>query len=491
MLRFKLDKFYLEKKGLSPDISLDDVLKKPISFISLYEVQTSDGKQLQLDNFPNYLRCLTVTSSGVLLNNIIPGSSIVGKIIVNNPNTNVLYGYQIKVDISALISSHGYNFSLVDGNANTLNYCFEQPNGECNQTPSNTIWIRTNTLKPGNNTIYILNGSRVGLTNGKGVFDFYDDFKNLDTSLWSVYGNALAKIEIYNPTSTTYEKYKFRINISELRKKYGNIKFSIGKYATLPYCYEQPDGSCNQNPTDIIWVWNRTQDTSSAWRYLYIRPGDNWLYIWRSSYGGTTFDIQAYSVPDLTSYVGNLELVDNTPFVKDGELYLANRTGYFNSNIKLKNKILNGGNELIFIKYYLSSSSGENDWWFSYPYDYAGHWFQTFEDESGKWIKTKSWDNNPDWTYWLPSGQALRDDWAGISVARIGKNLYLNYYKPWNNLYKSYILTYTGSADLDSLFTKSGLNIGTCCGNYRTLKFDYIYARKFVLNEPSITLYVY
>ncbi len=93
---------------------------------------------------------------------------------IDNPNSYDLIDFQVKVNIPNI---KYYNFKIVDQNGNEIPYCFEQPNGECTTSKTNTIWIKAN-LTPGKNTFYVIPSTTNHAVNGDQVFDFYDDFND-------------------------------------------------------------------------------------------------------------------------------------------------------------------------------------------------------------------------------------------------------------------------------------------------------------------------
>ena len=103
-----------------------------------------------------------------------------------------LTDYQLRVNlsnISDVLQSWAYNFAFQDPSGKVYPYCFEQSNGECNQTPSDVIWVKVN-LSAGSNLFYLYPASSLQAVNGDQVFDFYDDFNSgvLNTSKWTVDG---------------------------------------------------------------------------------------------------------------------------------------------------------------------------------------------------------------------------------------------------------------------------------------------------------------
>ncbi len=121
---------------------------------------------------------------------------------IYNPNSINLINYQIQLNNIGWIKEHlglpeNGSFYIKDENDNPIDYCFEQPNGECNQTPNdNKIWIKLSLTAYSSKWIKFIpytysTGLPAGLSNGDNVFDFYDDFNSdsLDTSKWQVEGD--------------------------------------------------------------------------------------------------------------------------------------------------------------------------------------------------------------------------------------------------------------------------------------------------------------
>ncbi len=126
----------------------------------------------------------------------------------------------VRVDLSSfkdLFKKIGYNFKICSDPACTTSFyyfCWEQPNGECSNKFNNTyaIWIRV-PLDTNPKVLYIVLGKGSSLTDGKHVFDFYEDFNSdtLDTNVWSVdsncatpytLGNGVLSITDYNCYTT-------------------------------------------------------------------------------------------------------------------------------------------------------------------------------------------------------------------------------------------------------------------------------------------------
>jgi hypothetical protein len=103
---------------------------------------------------------------------------------INNTFPYNLIDYQTRIEIPDYI---GYNFIIRDQNGNNVNYCFEQANGECNQTPTNVIWVKVPFIPAnGEAKLYIYQSDTNNAVNGDQVFDFYDDFNgnSLNISLY-------------------------------------------------------------------------------------------------------------------------------------------------------------------------------------------------------------------------------------------------------------------------------------------------------------------
>ncbi len=303
---YKLDKYYINKNGISTDVSDSDILKNFISFVDYTTIKVGNNKEIKVINYPYFFLCLTTTSSGISKKTLLmanarnssSGLKIIGKIVLNSSNNYTLNGYQVRIDLSSIVSKNGYNLSFYDDNLNVLSYCFEQPNGECNQTPSNIIWLKTITLSPGENDIYIFeNPTRAGLTDGRGVFDFYEDFKTLDTSIWGTWtdnaSSGFPKVENGILYLSKYINSKFNSKIylknKILKSKYHElfIKYQIGgSGGEDDFWIHYPD---NYNLLtlelfeDEYWRWIRVTSykPGSHSSYIYWVPGgtalrDNW-----------------------------------------------------------------------------------------------------------------------------------------------------------------------------------------------------------------------
>ncbi len=106
---------------------------------------------------------------------------------ITNPNGYDLVDYQVRIDVSMVAFQ---NFKIVDSNGNELPYCFEQPNGECNESRSSVIWVKVPYIPANGETIlYVENATENHAVPGYQVFDFYDDFSLgvVDVNKWERY----------------------------------------------------------------------------------------------------------------------------------------------------------------------------------------------------------------------------------------------------------------------------------------------------------------
>ena len=121
------------------------------------------------------------------------------KIRIYNPNSYSLTDFQVKVDVSDIISKYGSNFALYTDTGIPVNYCFVQANGECNEsyTGIDEIWIKVPSLYPQSYTYLLVYNSTNQAKHGDYVFDFYDDFNgdSLDTSKWGTIENSNYNLE--------------------------------------------------------------------------------------------------------------------------------------------------------------------------------------------------------------------------------------------------------------------------------------------------------
>ena len=95
---------------------------------------------------------------------------------VINPNDYDLTNFQIKLNLTKYnIEPPIAQITTLDGS--NIPFCYEQSNGECNETESNIIWVKIPLIKGKDYTVVkvVVNGTN-GATNGYQVFDFYEDF---------------------------------------------------------------------------------------------------------------------------------------------------------------------------------------------------------------------------------------------------------------------------------------------------------------------------
>jgi len=116
--------------------------------------------------------------------------SNVYKLTITNKLNKEIKNYSLMINLTK------YNIStpiIVCSNYSTCSntvvpYCYQQPTGECNQTPSNIVWIKVN-LSVGNTTLYIINNGSNYATSGDKVFLFYSDFNN-GSNGWNCYNGG-------------------------------------------------------------------------------------------------------------------------------------------------------------------------------------------------------------------------------------------------------------------------------------------------------------
>ncbi len=108
------------------------------------------------------------------------------KVTIYNPNSYDLTDYQLRIDISGIPIDRN-KLKIYDENNTLIPYCFEQLNGECNETISNVIWVKINISALNYIIIYLEEDVKTAV-NGESVFDFYDDFNTiiLNLSKWRI-----------------------------------------------------------------------------------------------------------------------------------------------------------------------------------------------------------------------------------------------------------------------------------------------------------------
>ena len=114
---------------------------------------------------------------------------------IYNPGSS-LSGFQVKINLSKIEEDAGATISSKDirifSKYGETKFCYEQKNGECNESKSNAIWLKSS-LSHGSNLFKILISYGDGSTDGNAVFDFYDDFSSptLNTTKWDTFaGNG-------------------------------------------------------------------------------------------------------------------------------------------------------------------------------------------------------------------------------------------------------------------------------------------------------------
>jgi hypothetical protein len=170
-------------------------------------------------------------------------------ISVNNPNSYSLTNYQLRINISSIRDAYGDYFKIEDQNGNQVQFCFEQSNGECTTNPTDVIWVKIPYLPANDETrLYVYQDSKNNAVNGDQIFNFYDDFSNLDTNKWSVnrYANDVNhECVLENGVLWLTKSYKNRgcfIQAKNYNIKY-NSKAVIEAHFLIPYnCGNSNDG---------------------------------------------------------------------------------------------------------------------------------------------------------------------------------------------------------------------------------------------------------
>ena len=122
-------------------------------------------------------------------------------ILVNNSSGSSLTDFQISISIgtSALIASGKMqtdcdDIRITDINGNLLPYWIEENNPGCNAITDTKIWLKANSLPTSGATIYIYYGNSVAnnYENGDNVFEFFDDFNDINKtqSNWTATGTG-------------------------------------------------------------------------------------------------------------------------------------------------------------------------------------------------------------------------------------------------------------------------------------------------------------
>ena len=121
-------------------------------------------------------------------------SDICVPIIIKNPNSYDLEDYQVVINLEDIGLAGKYvrviYYDISTDKFEFVNFCYEQSNGECNETVSSVIWVKVPSIPAnGNTVIYIYPSDTNYATTGDNVFDFYDDFNDgvLDANNWETY----------------------------------------------------------------------------------------------------------------------------------------------------------------------------------------------------------------------------------------------------------------------------------------------------------------
>ena len=252
-------------------------------------------------------------------------------ITINNPNSNDLTDFQVKITLDSSFdfskaNSDGSDIRFADAAGNTIPYYIESWDSTNRQA---VIWIKVPSI-PASSTVtvymYYGNPSATSESNGDAVFDFFDDFDgtSIDTSKWDSSGTVTISsgvVEINSGNGYIKTKDTFQFVTLDFRLKLAGRKYNIGFGNT----FHSPtkgvlfvdDGSAyklslrgESSTTDKTF----TPDTVSNWHVYTLRWGQSkaeLLQDYVSKASGTT---NIYQTPTIIgfqpwgSYTGPLYL---------------------------------------------------------------------------------------------------------------------------------------------------------------------------------------
>ena len=192
-----------------------------------------------------------------------------GYITISNPNNVELTNFQIKVTGMPVDTK----YTIVDPTGKTIPYCFEQPNGECNNLlPSATIWLKVHQI-PAKGTVRLTlkKTQKVVAVNGNQVFDLYDDFSNgIDWSKWQVSspGGDNGKTAAVSQSDVCIVdgkvhldcKSKNLVSIALLSKK----TFSNFAGHTIELSFQQISGKTDDDAVALVFAYQSISNTYFA-----------------------------------------------------------------------------------------------------------------------------------------------------------------------------------------------------------------------------------
>ena len=107
---------------------------------------------------------------------------------VQNQNGSAVSGYQLRVDVTDVVTLYGPLFDVLTSGGTPVPYCFEQLNGECGKLASNVVWVKLPTLAAASSATFTFQKAAAsGVDSAPDVFDFYEDFgAPIDLVRWQI-----------------------------------------------------------------------------------------------------------------------------------------------------------------------------------------------------------------------------------------------------------------------------------------------------------------
>jgi len=194
-------------------------------------------------------------------------------IIITNPNSYVLQNYQVRVNLSSVASKLPRPFSIRTASGTVVPYCFEQSNGECSTSQTNTIWVKVPEI-PAGGSIELKIESEGGPSTGGGIFDFYDDFTA-----------GLSKWTVESGSACSQSSGQVKANVGYTCTLRANFTFNKGR-AFEAYCSNFGTGGADD------WSVNIMRDNTS---WCGAMPCSGHSISYQGDWGPRIFIINNYS----------------------------------------------------------------------------------------------------------------------------------------------------------------------------------------------------
>jgi len=189
-------------------------------------------------------------------------SDICVPIIIKNPNSYDLEDYQVVINLEDIGLAGKYvrviYYDISTDKFEFVNFCYEQSNGECNETVSSVIWVKVPSIPAnGNTVIYIYPSDTNYAKNGDEVFDFYDDFQTLDSGKWNAYNVQISNGELITSSADSTASYVESTQSFNIENKILEVRAKLLDTTTTTY---ESGIHVMYDPDNRINIWSEGEN---------------------------------------------------------------------------------------------------------------------------------------------------------------------------------------------------------------------------------------